>query len=163
MLCQALKNMGRSWYSVYRKNGKLGNRGTPTIFVGHVKNHAGDCYRMYNPNTGYVTETRDIMWLYHMYYGKPEARDEAIVYPQVVLPFEPDDAEAREGVMFNASEPKVKSKNDKKEWSNLHMRSGRVVKPLVLYMREFSTNSIEGALSTIHQNCYAQLHKLDDE
>ena len=35
------------------------------IFIGYAKNHAGDCYCMYNPTTGYVTETKDITWLHH--------------------------------------------------------------------------------------------------
>ena len=43
------------------KNGKDGNRGTPMIFVHHANNHAGDCYHIYNPNTEYVTKTRDII------------------------------------------------------------------------------------------------------
>ena len=109
MLCQALKNMGRSWYNVYGKNGKVG------IFIGNAKNHTGDCYRMDKPNIRYVTETRDIMWLHCMYYCKPEAKDEFVVYLQLALPFEPDDAEAREGLTLNASEPKTESKGDKKE------------------------------------------------
>ena len=62
------------------------------IFVGYAKNHAGDCYHMYNPNTWYVTETRDIIWLHCMHYGKPKARDDIIVYSHVALHFEPDDA-----------------------------------------------------------------------
>ena len=57
------------------------------IFVGYTKNHVGDCYCMYNPTTVFVTETRDIMLLHCMYYSKPEARDEVIVYPQVALTF----------------------------------------------------------------------------
>ena len=85
------------------------------IFIGCAKNHARDCYFMYNPNTGYVIETRDIFWLHHMYYGKPEARDKAIVYPQAVLLFEPEDRETMEGVKLNASEPKVKSKDNETE------------------------------------------------
>ena len=64
---------------------------------------------------------------------------------------------------MNASEPKADSKEDKKEWSTVCMRSGRVVKPLVLYMKEFGTDGIEGALSSIQQNYYGQLCKLDDE
>ena len=40
---------------------------------------------------------------------------------------------------------------------------GRDVKPLVLYMKEFGTDGIEGVLSTIHKNYYAQLWELDDE
>ena len=85
------------------KNGKVSNRGTPMIFISYVKNHTRDCHCMYNPNTSYVTKTRDIMWLHHMYYCKPEARNEVVIYLQVALPFEPEDAKAREGVTLNAS------------------------------------------------------------
>ena len=60
----------------------MGNRGTPTIFT---------VLFMYNPNTGYATEMRDIMGL------QPEARDKVIVYPQVALPFTPEDTEAGGG------------------------------------------------------------------
>ena len=45
----------------------------------------------------------------------------------MTLPFELEDAETREGVMLNASGPKIKSKYDKKKWSAVHTRSGRVV------------------------------------
>ena len=83
MLCKALKNLGRSGYSDYWEKGKVGNRGCPLIFIGYAKNHAGDCYHMYIPTTGYMIETRDITWLRFMYCGKPEARDEVVVYLQV--------------------------------------------------------------------------------
>ena len=118
------------------------------IFIGYAKNHARDCYHMYNPNTGNVKEMRDIMWLNCIYNGMPEFIDEVTVHPQLTLPFKPEDAEAREGVMMNASEPKVKSKDDKKEWSTVHTRLGKVVKPPILYMNEYGTNRVEGALST---------------
>ena len=85
------------------------------IFVSYAKNHAMDCYGMYNPNTGYVTETQDIMWLHCMYYSKPEAKDEVIVYQQLALPFEPDDAEGREDMTLNVSKSKAKSKDNKKD------------------------------------------------
>ena len=139
--------MGRSWCSVYGKNGEVGKGGTPMIFVGYAKNHAGDCYCMYNPNAGFVNETRDNKLLHCMYYGKPEARNEVIVYLQIALPFEPEHAETREGVKLKASEPKAKSKDDKKGWSIMCTRSGRVLKPPVLYMKEFGTNSLEDVLS----------------
>ena len=77
------------------KNRKVGIRETPMIFICYAKNHARDCYRMYNPNTGYMTETRDITWLHGMYYGKPEARYKVVVYLQVALPFKLENAEAR--------------------------------------------------------------------
>ena len=65
--------------------------------------------------------------------------------------------------MFNASEPKVESKNDEKEWSTVHTRLGRVAKPLGLYMKEYCTDGVEGVLSTIHQHYYMQLCKLHDK
>ena len=53
---------------------------------------------------------------------------------------------------MNASEPR----------STVHKRLGRVVIPLVLYMKEYSSDGVEGALHAIHQNNYAQFCKLDD-
>ena len=58
---------------------------------------------------------------------------------------------------LNASEPKVKSKDNKKGWSKVHTRLDRVVEPLVLYMKEFGIDGVEDVLSTIYQNNYAQL------
>ena len=95
--------------------GKVGNRGTPMIFVVYAKNHAVEYYCSCNPKTGYVTKTRDITWMHHTYYGKSKARDEVIAYLQVALLFELGDTEAREGVTLNAYEPKTKSKDDEKE------------------------------------------------
>ena len=94
------------------KNGKVGNREIPMIFIGCSKNHSRDCYHMYNHTTEYITERRDITWLHCVCYGKPEARDKFVVYPQVALPLKPEGAEAREGVMLNSSEPKVESKDN---------------------------------------------------
>ena len=62
--------------------------------------------------------------------------------------------------MLNASEPKIKSKDDVKEWHTVCMRSGRIVKPPILYMKK---QRVEGVLSIIHQNYYDQLCKLGDE
>ena len=53
------------------------------------------------------------MLLHHMCYGNSEARDEIAVYPQVALPLKLEDAEAREGVMLNASESKIESEDEK--------------------------------------------------
>ena len=56
-------------------------------YIGHAKNHVRDCYFKYNPTIGCMTETKDIMGLHHMYYRKPEARDNVVVHPQISLPF----------------------------------------------------------------------------
>ena len=53
------------------------------IFIGYAKNHARDCYCIYNPTTEFMTEMRDIRditWMHHMYYGYPVAIDEVKVY-----------------------------------------------------------------------------------
>jgi hypothetical protein len=34
-----------------RKDGKVGDRGITMVFVGYADEHAGNCYRMYNPVT----------------------------------------------------------------------------------------------------------------
>ena len=115
------------------------------IFISYAKNGASGCYSMYNPNTGDVTEMRDTMWLHFVQCGKLEARDQVKAYPQVALLFKPEDAEAREGVMLNASELKVESKDDKREQTTSHIRLSRVVKPPLVYMQECGSDGVEGA------------------
>ena len=44
------------------------------------------CYCVYNPNTQYVMEMRDILWLHHIYDGKKKNTDEVVVSPKVALP-----------------------------------------------------------------------------
>ena len=36
--------------------------------VGYAQDHAGDCYRMYNPDTSRIHTTRDLKLLNRMYY-----------------------------------------------------------------------------------------------
>ena len=47
-----LRIWGEAGTVFMRKNGKEGNRGTLMIFIGYAKNHARDCYHMYNPKQG---------------------------------------------------------------------------------------------------------------
>jgi hypothetical protein len=44
-----------------KKDGKVGDRGITMLFVGYPDGHAGNRYRMYNPVTSQVCETRDII------------------------------------------------------------------------------------------------------
>ena len=55
------------------------NRGVPCAFIGHAKNHAGDCYRMYDPETGGVHTSRDVIWLKRMYWPKPKGAHESMM------------------------------------------------------------------------------------
>ena len=47
---------------------KLGDRGVTCMMVGYPKDHTGDCYRMWDKNTGGVHVTRDVTWLRRMYF-----------------------------------------------------------------------------------------------
>ena len=38
------------------------------MMVGYALDHAGDCYRMYNPITKGIHQSRDIKWLNRMYF-----------------------------------------------------------------------------------------------
>ena len=40
------------------------------MFIGYVKDHAGDMYHMWDPNTNGIHETHDIIWLRQMYFEK---------------------------------------------------------------------------------------------
>ena len=97
------------------------------------------------PHTG----TRDVMWLHCMYYGNPETSNEVVVYQQVALPLELKEAEARDGVMLNASETDIKSHDEENKWNTVSTRSDRVVKPSLLYMNEYGSDRVDGALGTI--------------
>ena len=64
------------------KNGKLGDRGVVMIHVGYADDHASDCHRMFNPATGKVSETRDVIRLYRWFY-QDEINGEAALLPEI--------------------------------------------------------------------------------
>jgi len=81
---------------------KIVDRGAVCIMVGYAENHAGDTYRMYNPATNGVMETRDIIWLRRMYYAKPDKPAEFLREPDIEpvdvdAEVNPDNAEVGEG------------------------------------------------------------------
>jgi Reverse transcriptase (RNA-dependent DNA polymerase)/gag-polypeptide of LTR copia-type/Zinc knuckle len=58
-----LVKWGRIGYVTNRlKQPKLSPKSTKMVCMGHAADHAGDVYRMYNPETNTVIETRDITW-----------------------------------------------------------------------------------------------------
>jgi hypothetical protein len=50
------------------KDRKVGDRGITIMFVGSAREHAGNCYRMFNPVTSEVSKTHDIIWMGHIYF-----------------------------------------------------------------------------------------------
>ena len=55
-----LRTWGEAGTVKWGKDGKLGDRGITMMFVGYANNHARDVYRMLNPSTWQITQTRDI-------------------------------------------------------------------------------------------------------
>jgi hypothetical protein len=51
------------------------------MFVGYALDHADDVYCMWNPKTGQVHETRDVIWLCRMYFEKPVEQEEIRIMP----------------------------------------------------------------------------------
>jgi hypothetical protein len=63
-----LRTFGEAGIVKNVKDGKVGDRGITMMFVGYAQEHAGNCYRIYNPVTLGVSETRDIIWMGRMYF-----------------------------------------------------------------------------------------------
>ena len=59
------------------------------MFVGYANSHAKNCYRMYNPVTSQVCETRDIIWCGRMYFTS-ENCDKTKLMPVIVVPITND-------------------------------------------------------------------------
>ena len=38
------------------------------MMVGYTQNYAGDCYKMYSPDTSRIHTARDVKWLNRLYY-----------------------------------------------------------------------------------------------
>lgn len=68
---------------------KVANRGVPCMFVGYSKNHPADTYRMYNPASGGIHDTRDVVWLRRMFYQTALSPSEFQVQADGVYSSEP--------------------------------------------------------------------------
>ena len=100
---------------------KIEDRGVTCMMIGYALDHGGDCFRMYNPVTSGVHETRDVIWLHRMYYPPTNPVPEPCIAPAVDL----DVLQAGERSVVNAPE-EAKAGSEATT-----TRSGRVVKPVV--------------------------------
>jgi hypothetical protein len=84
---------------------KIADRGIQCMMVGYSTNHTSDYYEMWNPATGGVHKTRDIIWLKRMYFPKvsldPPADGDDI---QVTITVQHSSIEAGEGEPINDSD-----------------------------------------------------------
>ena len=82
----------------------MSNKGTACIFIGYTTHHAGDCYRMWNPETRKVHTTRDVLWLHRMYFRRPATRPDIVVDPDSPSEVGESDANENENENANADE-----------------------------------------------------------
>ncbi len=84
-----LRTFGEAGTVKNGKDGNAGNRGITMVFVGYADEHAGNCYRMYNPVTSQVNVTRDVIWLGRMYFTT-ENCEKTKVLPVIAVPITND-------------------------------------------------------------------------
>lgn len=49
------------------------------MFVGYPKEHDSDTYEMWDPITGGIHVTRDVIWLKRMYHPDPKKEEDSIL------------------------------------------------------------------------------------
>jgi hypothetical protein len=134
------------------------DRGVQCMLVGYALDHAGDCYRMWNPDTNGIHETRDVIWLRRMFYEKPSTS-----YEIVDAPVLSDTAEKVVDIM-QVGEGTVEL--DDNEDSNLPdvmptaTRSGRIVQAPIRLIEEINattTDTYEIKLTEAETNYYAAM------
>ena len=66
------------------KDSKVVDHGVTMMFVGYTNSHERNCYRMFNPLSNIIVESRDVTWLWRMYYPRLDA-DVTGLDPLVVI------------------------------------------------------------------------------
>ncbi len=84
-----LRTFGEAGIIKNGKDGKVGDRGITMVFVGYADEHAGNCYRMYNPMTSRVSVTGDVVWVRLMYFTN-ENCEKTKVLPVIAVPITND-------------------------------------------------------------------------
>ena len=112
----------RTWGEAGRvktgKDEKFGNPGVTCMFVGYAYNHSEDCYRMYNPNTGRVMETRGVIFLHRMYFQE-KCGEDAEEHPHISVKVSKDSlVGAMPSEIEETEEISVKSKPGSREGRN---------------------------------------------
>ena len=79
------RTFGKAGIVKNMKDGKVGDRGITMLFVGYSSGCAGNCYRMYNPVTSRVCESRDMIWMGWMYLTSPNCEKTQLL-PVIAVP-----------------------------------------------------------------------------
>jgi hypothetical protein len=137
------------------------------MFVGYTLEHAGDCYRMWNPKTNSVHESRDVIWLKRIYFEPIVTQGIEIPAPtEIVFDEEtPTDIEAGEGT----SASKISTTNALPEEENTNgstatmvvTKSGIAVRPPQRY--EEAASSYEIKLTRAEQTYFQATQRYPEE
>ena len=145
---------------------KLADRGVPCMFVGYALNHPGDCYRMWNPETNRVHETRDVIWMKRMFFPKTsrvyEIQKENGADIDVDFVGEAkthQSVEAGEGSSSN----EMKVDDEANAVVPQITRTGRTVKPPTRLIEEMGTVGYEIALTSAERNYYEAMRAFPEE
>jgi hypothetical protein len=90
---------------------KVADRGVQCMFVGYAIDHDGDCYRMWDPKTRRVHESRDIIWLHRVFFQEKLPASDLGIEP---IDYDIAGMEAREGedLEEDTSSDKEEEKDD---------------------------------------------------
>ena len=80
----------------------IADRGVQCMMTGYATDHEGDCYRMWDPKTKGIHETRDVIWMKRMYYEKDIGQ--GIIVPPMIITGIDDPPLNQEGTNFGILE-----------------------------------------------------------
>jgi hypothetical protein len=157
---------------------KLADRGVQCMMVGYALDHPGDCYRMWDPKTARVHETRDVVWLKRMFYEKAIAEKHVGIGPIYFTMEEGDDVneEVGEGNINAAAEIdddngssafSASESEDMEEEEQIEVevtRSGRAVKPPTRFIEEIgaAAKQYKIQLTAAEMNYYAAMREFPE-
>ena len=125
------------------------DRGVKMIFIGYANSHDGDCFRMYNPATNGVSETRDVIWLRRMYYEQKDTditkQDPIVILEEAQNPEERESpseidngikketTSSNKQVRFSEDSEARESDDESAPEMVTRTRSGRITSPATMY------------------------------
>jgi hypothetical protein len=146
---------------------KVNDRGVQCMMIGYAPDHPGDTYRMWDPKTRGVHETRDIIWLKQMFYQKVVIEEEIVVdEPGIQAGKSKDDGSVSSGERDTDDNEDNSDEDDDddddEKMPPLTTRSGRNVNPparLVEEIAAVASNYYEIGLTNSEQRYYDTMHE----